>query len=308
MKRPLNYIRRHPRLSAGIAAIFVAALVTFVVRAAGPAQDPVHSSAAASIALASATTGSASASHSAFAALTRPERRAGATTTASTTGRASGRGIPTQPTTSAALSQSLQQATGLTPSQVTSRNVCPSLGRRQARCAAEALVLRSNGTLVRPRVRREATLGRVHPARRSATGKRAAAGSTTAAPATGQPTSVTPPTPDTPAYLQQAYDLSYLSQTGGTGDTVGIVDAYDDPTAQSDLDTYRSNYGLPACDSGCFTKVNESGNASPLPAASSDWDTEISLDLDTVSAICPNCHILLVEASSSNESDLQAAM
>ena len=309
MKRPLNYIRRHPRLSAGIAAIFLAAVVTFVVRAAGPAQGPVHSSAPAGIALASATTGSASRTHSAFTALTRSERPAVATTTTTTTaGRSGGHGVATQPTTSAALSQSLQQATGLTPSQVTSRNVCPSLGRGQARCAAEALVLRSNGTLVRPRVRPEATLGRVHPVRRSAIGRRATAGSTTAAPTTGQPTSVTPPTPDTPAYLQQAYDLSYLSQTGGTGDTVGIVDAYDDPTAQSDLDTYRSNYGLPACDSGCFNKVNESGNASPLPAASSDWDTEISLDLDTVSAICPNCHILLVEASSSNESDLQAAM
>jgi PKD repeat protein len=310
MKRPLNYIRRHPKMSAGIAAMFLAALVTFVVRAAGPAQGPVHASAPGGIALASATTGSASSTHSAFTALTRHERHAVATTATTTTtaGRSGGHGVATQPTTSAALSQSLQQATGLTPSQVTSRNVCPSLGRGQARCAAEALVLRSNGTLVRPRVRREATLGRVHPLRRSATGRRAAAGSTTAAPTTGQPTSVTPPTPDTPAYLQQAYDLSYLSQTGGTGDTVGIVDAYDDATAQSDLDTYRSNYGLSACDSGCFTKVNESGNASPLPAASSDWDTEISLDLDAVSAICPNCHILLVEASSSNQSDLQAAM
>ncbi len=306
MKRPLSFIRRHPRLSAGIAAIFLVAVVTFVVRAAGPAQGPVHSSAAADIALASATTGSASTSHSAYTALTRRERRAVATTT--TGGRSGGHGIATQPTTSAALSQSLQQATGLTPSQVTSRSVCPSLGRGQARCAAESLVLRSNGTPVRPRVRPEATLGRVHPVRRSAIAKRATHGSATAAPTTGQPTSVTPPTPDTPAYLQQAYDLSYLSQTGGTGDTVGIVDAYDDPTAQSDLDTYRSNYGLPACDSGCFTKVNESGNASPLPAASSDWETEISLDLDTVSAICPNCHILLVEASTSNQSDLETAM
>ena len=45
-----------------------------------------------------------------------------------------------------------------------------------------------------------------------------------------------------------------------------------------------------------------------LPPASSDWDTEISLDLDTVSAICPNCHILLVEAASSYDSDLDAAM
>ncbi|MGB8876868.1 MAG: hypothetical protein WCD11_11155, partial [Solirubrobacteraceae bacterium] len=70
MKRPLNYIRRHPKLSAGIAAIFLAALVTFVVGAAGPAQGPVHSSAPAGIALASATTGSASSTHSAFTALT----------------------------------------------------------------------------------------------------------------------------------------------------------------------------------------------------------------------------------------------
>ncbi len=169
-------------------------------------------------------------------------------------------------------------------------------------------MLRSNGTPVRPRVRPEATLGRVHPTRRSATAKSAAPGSPTATPATGQPTSMTPPTPDTPAYLQQAYDLSYLSQTGGTGDTVAIIDAYDDPTALSDLNLFRSTYGLGQCSTGCFTKVNESGNASPLPPASSDWETEISLDLDTVSAICPNCHILLVEAQSSSANDLETAM
>ena len=308
MKRPLSYLGRHPRLSAGIAAIFLAAVVTFAVRSASPTQGPVHPSAAAGIALASATTGSASGPHSVFAALTRRERRAVATTTAANTGRSGGHGIAAQPTTSAALSQSLQQATGLTPSQVTSRNVCGSAPRGQARCAAEALVLRSNGTPVRPRVRPEATLGRVHPVRRSATAKRATPGSATAAPATGQPTAVTPPTPDTPAYLQEAYDLSYLSQTGGTGDTVAIIDAYDDPTAQSDLNLFRSTYGLGQCGTGCFTKVNESGNASPLPPASSDWETEISLDLDTVSAICPNCHILLVEAQSSTANDLQTAM
>ena len=54
---------------------------------------------------------------------------------------------------------------------------------------------------------------------------------------------MTPPTPDTPAYLQQAYDLSYLSQTGGTGDTVAIIDAYDDPTAQSDLNPIARTTG-----------------------------------------------------------------
>ncbi len=67
----------------------------------------------------------------------------------------------------------------------------------------------------------------------------------------------------TPAYLQQAYDLTYLSQTGGVGDTVAVVDAYDDhdPNAASDLAEFRSTYGLPACTTAnrCFLKVNEEG-------------------------------------------------
>ncbi len=111
----------------------------------------------------------------------------------------------------------------------------------------------------------------------------------------------------TPAYLQQAYDLTYLSQTAGAGDTVAVVDVGDDLNAQGDLATYRSTYGLPPCTTanGCFTKVNGSGAASPLPSpAGSDWESEISLDLDAVSALCPNCHILLVEASSSSTTAL----
>jgi PKD repeat protein len=118
------------------------------------------------------------------------------------------------------------------------------------------------------------------------------------------------PQPYTPAYLQQAYDLSYLSHAGGGGDTVAIVDAYDDPTAEADLGVYRSKFGLPACTStnGCFKKVNQTGAAAPLPATQTDWQQEISLDLDAVSAICPQCHILLVEAKSSGFSDLQTTM
>ena len=71
----------------------------------------------------------------------------------------------------------------------------------------------------------------------------------------------------TPAYLQQAYDLTYLSQTAGGSDTVAVVDVGDDANAQLDLATYRSTYGLPACtaSNGCLTKVNQSGAASPLP-------------------------------------------
>jgi subtilase family serine protease len=81
---------------------------------------------------------------------------------------------------------------------------------------------------------------------------------------------------------------------------VAIVDAYDDPNAEADLATYRSTFGLPACTkaNGCFRQVNQNGAASPLPAGDTGWSEEISLDLDMVSAICPNCHILLVEASS----------
>jgi subtilase family serine protease len=116
------------------------------------------------------------------------------------------------------------------------------------------------------------------------------------------------PQPGTPAYLQQAYDLSFLSETAGTTETVAIVDAFDDPNAESDLDTYRAEFGLPACTSanGCFTKVDQNGGTN-YPASDTGWDLEISLDLDAVSALCPNCHIDLVEAASAGTSDLAAA-
>jgi subtilase family serine protease len=110
-----------------------------------------------------------------------------------------------------------------------------------------------------------------------------------------------------PAFLESAYDAP--SSSNGTGQTVAIVDAYDDPNAASDLSYYRSYFGLSSCTTanGCFRKVNETGG-SQLPASNSGWSQEISLDLDMVSAICPNCHILLVEASSSSFSDLGTAV
>jgi hypothetical protein len=112
-----------------------------------------------------------------------------------------------------------------------------------------------------------------------------------------------------PAQLQSAYSLASAAASAGSGQTVYIVDVYDYPTAQADLNTYRSQYGLPACGSGCFTKVNENGATSPLPSAagSSGWDVEESLDIDMVSAICPLCHITLVEANSASNSDLYTA-
>ncbi|HKS99453.1 MAG TPA: putative Ig domain-containing protein [Rugosimonospora sp.] len=112
-----------------------------------------------------------------------------------------------------------------------------------------------------------------------------------------------------PTSLRSAYNLTSASSANGSGRTVAIVDAYDDPNAASDLAVYRSQYGLSSCTvaNGCFTKVSQTGSTSSLPTADSGWAGEISLDLDMVSAICPNCDILLVEASSSNNSDLYTA-
>jgi subtilase family serine protease len=109
-----------------------------------------------------------------------------------------------------------------------------------------------------------------------------------------------------PADLRNAYKLT---ATGSASQTVAIVDAYDDPTAESDLNTYRSQYGLASCTTanGCFRKVNQNGTGSP-PAVDGGWAQEISLDLDMASAICPGCHILLVEANSSAFTDLAAAV
>jgi subtilase family serine protease len=109
-----------------------------------------------------------------------------------------------------------------------------------------------------------------------------------------------------PADLQAAYSLP--STTAGSGPTVAVVDAYDLPTAQSDLNTYRAQYGLPACGTGCFSKVSQTGSATALPPANASWGQEIALDLDMVSAACPNCKILLVEASSTQLSDLGTAV
>jgi hypothetical protein len=106
-----------------------------------------------------------------------------------------------------------------------------------------------------------------------------------------------------PADLRQAYNLVAASKDKGEGMTVAVVDAGADPNAAKDLATYRKEWGLPACDSttgaGCVTQLNEHAKTSPLPVPdpSGGWELEESLDLDMVSAICPNCRVVLVEAN-----------
>jgi hypothetical protein len=128
------------------------------------------------------------------------------------------------------------------------------------------------------------------------------------------PAASPPPRAYNPADLQEAYGLAPASASAGDGQTVAIVDAYNDPDARKDLTAYRAQYGLPACASspagaGCLRITNQAGLPGPLPPAdpSGGWELEESLDLDMVSAICPNCGILLVESKSASISSLAIA-
>jgi subtilase family serine protease len=111
-----------------------------------------------------------------------------------------------------------------------------------------------------------------------------------------------PSTGFTPAQLQAAYNLP--SSTKGAGQIVAIVDAYDNPNVTSDLAQYRSTFGLPAAN---FTKYNQEGQTKNYPEGNPDWGLEIDLDVQMVSASCPNCIIYLLEANSNSISDLEAA-
>jgi hypothetical protein len=106
----------------------------------------------------------------------------------------------------------------------------------------------------------------------------------------------------TPAQLEAAYHLPSLSS--GSGQIVAIVDAYDDPSAASDLSYYRSYFDLPP---GNLTKYNQEGQTDNYPPGNTEWGLEETLDLDMVTASCPNCSIYLVEANSSSISDLESA-
>ena len=125
--------------------------------------------------------------------------------------------------------------------------------------------------------------------------------------------SISPFVAVTNTQIYQAYGFGQLSCnfTGypwgdphlcGYGQTIGIVDAYDDPTLQSDLALFTSLYGLPPCNTtnGCLVKATPQGT----PAANSGWDLEISLDVQWAHAIAPGAKIMLVEVSSNSFSNL----
>lgn len=137
--------------------------------------------------------------------------------------------------------------------------------------------------------------------------------------ATSRPIASCPTGPNsgyTPCNLQSAYALASASSGSGSGRTVAIVDAYLDSTAYSDVSTYRKTFGLPALSncspsatatSGCFWQAGQTGTSTLPSRSNSGWTAEQSLDVDMASAICPNCNILLVEASSNSNANLYAA-
>jgi hypothetical protein len=117
----------------------------------------------------------------------------------------------------------------------------------------------------------------------------------------------TPPAGISPANLRDAY--GFQSSSSGMRQTVAVVVPYDNATAETDMGTYRSQYSIPPCTTadGCFSKVNETGGTSYPPAGAAGWALATAESLDMISAVCPNCHILLVEASTPAITDLGAA-
>ncbi len=123
----------------------------------------------------------------------------------------------------------------------------------------------------------------------------------------GKPSISALPAGLSPDVVKSAYSFS-TSSTAGSGMTIAIVDAYDDPTAESDLAVFSSTFGLPACTTAnwCFKKVNQTGGPR-YPRADAGWALEISLDVQWAHAIAPGAKILLVEADSNSFTNLLAA-
>ena len=106
----------------------------------------------------------------------------------------------------------------------------------------------------------------------------------------------------TPAQIRHAYGFDKIANQG-QGEVIGIVDAYDDPNAETDLAVFSSQFSLPPCTSGngCFRKVYSNGRK---PASNSNWAIEMALDVEWAHAIAPRATIVLVETPSNSFGDL----
>jgi hypothetical protein len=209
---------------------------------------------------------------------------------------------PTPGVSDQAIANVTDDATGVSDaSSLTPVSVCADPGPGRASCFSQVLATRhSLRYAIHPRIRPASSPNRLGK-RRARAGVSATPEAVAAAP---------PPQAGSPAWLQQAYDLSDLSQNYGFGKTIAVVVAYADPTqARADLNIYRKTYGLPACNS-CLSVIGPFGQPrSPGPSQDTvnHWQFETSLDLEAISALCPNCHITLALATSDLSGDLSAA-
>jgi subtilase family serine protease len=117
----------------------------------------------------------------------------------------------------------------------------------------------------------------------------------------------------TPAQIRHAYgvdQITFVRGDGsvpgdGSGQTIAIVDAFDDPNIAHDLQVFDERFGLPAPPS--FTRVDQAGG-SHYPRTDGGWAQEIALDVEWAHALAPRANLLLVEANSDSTADLLAAV
>lgn len=126
-----------------------------------------------------------------------------------------------------------------------------------------------------------------------------------------QPQSGNVPSAYMPQILKKAYGVDKLpNNITGSGQTIAIVDAYDDPNVESDLSVFSNRYALPVCSTtnGCFSKLNQNGAVSPLPEYDKGWTTEISLDTQSTHSLATGAKIILVEADDASNQNLFTAI
>jgi hypothetical protein len=110
-----------------------------------------------------------------------------------------------------------------------------------------------------------------------------------------------------PDQIAKAYNLDQ-NASASSGQTVGIVDAFNDPNVTADLNHFDTQYGLPTETGTSFRVVNQSGASSPLPSNNAGWGEEISLDVQSVRGLCHLCKIILVETTDNSFTNLAAGV
>ena len=115
----------------------------------------------------------------------------------------------------------------------------------------------------------------------------------------------TSPAGETPQSIYPVYNLTFTGSGGSA--VIVIVDAFDYPTAENDLNVFSTQFGLPLCTTanGCFKKVYASGSK---PRANCGWAQEAALDIEWAHAMAPNAKIVLVEAATNSFTNLFKAV